>query len=38
LQRFDLNVTATSNGEEAIAGELLLLNGPHENHHIIFRI
>jgi CheY-like chemotaxis protein len=28
LQRFDLNVIATSNGEEAIAGSVLLLKGP----------
>ena len=38
LQRFDLNVIATSNGEEAIAGKLLLLNGPHRSHCIIFRM
>ena len=29
LQRYDLNVIATSNGEEAIAGNLLLLKGPY---------
>jgi hypothetical protein len=38
LQRFDLNVIATSNGEEAIAGNLLLLKGPHQSHYIIFRM
>jgi hypothetical protein len=38
LQRFDLNVIATSNGEEAVAGKLLLLNGPHQSHYIIFRM
>ena len=38
LQRFHLNVIATSNGEEAIAGKLLLLNGLHQNHYIIFRM
>jgi len=38
LQRFDLNVVATSNGEEAIAGRLLFLNGPHQNHYITFRM
>lgn len=38
MQRFDLNVIATSNGEEAIAGKLLLLNGLHQSHVIVFRM
>lgn len=38
LQRLDLNVVATSNGEEAIEGKLLLLNGPHQSHHVVFRM
>lgn len=33
LQRLDLNVVATSNGEEAIAGKLLLLKGPYKSHY-----
>jgi CheY-like chemotaxis protein len=38
LQRYDLNVTATSNGEEAIAGNILLLKDLHQNHSIISRM
>ena len=38
LQRYNLNVIATSNGEEAIAGSVLLLKGPHQSHNTIFRM